>query len=29
MAKEKLGSKPYLYDNICPNCGAKIDGGNT
>ncbi len=22
-----IGSKPYLYDNICPNCGAKMDGG--
>ena len=20
-----IGSKPYLYDNICPNCGAKMD----
>lgn len=20
-----IGSKLYLYDNICPNCGAKMD----
>lgn len=21
-----IGSKPYLYDNICPNCGADMRG---
>ena len=22
-----VGSKPYLLDKICPNCGARMDGG--
>ena len=23
-----IGSKPYLYDNICPNCGADMRDWN-
>lgn len=22
-----VGAKRYLFDTICPNCGAKMDGG--
>lgn len=23
-----VGAKRYLFDSVCPNCSAKMDGGN-